>query len=195
MFEEIDITPIPTSTDLYSFFNLIYAPVIARKRNLDYKLIITWFQMRIILLSTYILHNRKLCYFCKNSSDDNITFLGKDVILSFEHSWTKVISNEFDDIDNLTSFLYNKNGKTYNYDIDYSTAFTICSKCKEKKSFTSTSSYCKKKGLNHNSCLLKLTKKIDPNVIVKTSNGRLFLPLKILQSIKRIQKNNYQILQ
>ena len=72
IFYMINIQPIPTEYDIINFFNLIYLPIIVEKLDLkvDHTFLVSWFYMRLVLLSSYILHNRKICYYCKNSSNE-----------------------------------------------------------------------------------------------------------------------------
>ena len=169
--------PHPTPEDILCFFNVVYSPHVLRDNSIDtqYCFNYFWFAMRLVLLSTYILHKRKMCYYCKMT---NTTFSRARKLL-FRHSWSKPDPNT-----DYTSFVYWHKEKAHCGHIEYSRAFSVCETCKSMYNFVSILSYCRRNGYN--------TKKFTPltihynNAVITSTNGASFAPLSILERINSI---------
>ena len=124
--------------------------------------ITSWYLMRLVLLSSYLLHKRKICYYCHRTSKSKIKNHNH---LEFHQTWkfTKDLPRT-----DITYFGYfDSKCKLRVGQVPSKHCFTICEECQHSKKFCSINSFCRENGLKYK----KILSLVPENCILYLNTG------------------------
>ena len=144
--------------------------------------ITSWYIMRLILLSAYLIHKLKICYVCKRTCQPK---LNKHWTLTFYEQWKY---GKFGLNLDVTSFGYLDSKMRLRLgQIPSQYCFTLCETCQNRLQFCSINSYCREHGLKYKKVISSVPKEFIVNSAIYQDGtvGRKFSPIKVLNGIEQ----------